>query len=97
MIEEAQIRERLAIIEPHVRWIRSFSCTEGHELIPAVAREKGLKTLVGVWLDDARDFSSFNSVFKQYFKDHPPTRSTVESPLMIDAKVEMDVVAYKPL
>ncbi len=52
---------------------------------------------VGVWLDDARDFSSFNSVFKQYFKDHPLTRSTVESPLMIDAKVEMDVVAYKPL
>lgn len=52
---------------------------------------------VGVWLDDARDFSSFNSVFKQYFKDHPPTRSTVESPLMVDAKVEMDVVAYKPL
>lgn len=52
---------------------------------------------VGVWLDDARDFSSFNSVFKHYFKDHPPTRSTVESPLMIDAKVEMDVVAYKPL
>lgn len=52
---------------------------------------------VGVWLDDARDFSSFNSVFKLYFKDHPPTRSTVESPLMIDAKVEMDVVAYNPL
>lgn len=52
---------------------------------------------VGVWLDDARDFSSFNAVFKHHFKDHPPTRSTVQSPLMIDAKVEMDVVAYKPL
>jgi exo-beta-1,3-glucanase (GH17 family) len=51
-IGEDQIRERLAIIEPHVRWIRTFSCTEGHELIPAIAHEKGLKTLVGVWLDD---------------------------------------------
>ncbi len=52
VLEEAQIRERLAIIEPYTKWIRSFSCTEGHELIPAIAREKGLKTMVGVWLDD---------------------------------------------
>lgn len=55
IIAEAQIRERLAIIEPYVRWIRTFSCTEGHELIPAIAREKGLKTLAGVWLDDDKD------------------------------------------
>ena len=54
-ISEGQIRERLAVVEPHVRWIRTFSCTEGHELIPAIAHEKGLKTLVGVWLDDDRE------------------------------------------
>ena len=54
-ISEGQIRERLAVIEPHVRWIRTFSCTEGHELIPAIAHQKGLKTLVGVWLDDDRE------------------------------------------
>ena len=54
-IGEDQIRERLAIIEPYVRWIRTFSCTEGHELIPAIAHEKGLKTLVGIWLDDDRE------------------------------------------
>ncbi len=52
---------------------------------------------VSVWLDDPRDFTSFNSVFERYFIDHPPARSTVQSPLMIDAKVEMDVVAYKPI
>ena len=55
VIEEAQIRERLAVIEPHVRWIRTFSCTDGHERIPAIAREKGLKTMVGIWLDDDRE------------------------------------------
>ena len=55
LIEEAQIRARLAVIEPYVRWIRSFSCTEGHELIPAIAKERGLKTMVGVWLDDDRE------------------------------------------
>lgn len=52
---------------------------------------------VNVWLDDARDFSSFNAVFQKHFIDHPPARSTVQSPLMVDAKVEMDVIAYKPL
>jgi exo-beta-1,3-glucanase (GH17 family) len=49
---DAQIRERLSYIQPHVNWIRSFSCSEGNELIPGIAAENGLKTMVGVWLDD---------------------------------------------
>jgi exo-beta-1,3-glucanase (GH17 family) len=49
---DAQIRERLSYIQPHVNWIRSFSCSEGNELIPAIAAENGLKTMVGIWLDD---------------------------------------------
>ncbi|MGF0538103.1 RidA family protein [Agrobacterium sp. ES01] len=52
---------------------------------------------VNVWLDDARDFSSFNAVFQKHFIDHPPARSAVQSPMMVDVKVEMDVIAYKPL
>ena len=52
---EDQIRERMKIIQPYVRWIRSFSCTEGNELIPKVAAESGIKTMVGVWLDDDRE------------------------------------------
>ncbi|MFK7889863.1 MAG: RidA family protein [Granulosicoccus sp.] len=52
---------------------------------------------VGIWLDDPRDFTSFNSVFAKYFIDNPPARSTVQSSLMVDAKIEMDVTAYKPL
>jgi reactive intermediate/imine deaminase len=51
---------------------------------------------VNVWLDDPRDFTSFNSVFAKYFTAHPPARSTVQSAIMVDAKVEMDVIAYKP-
>lgn len=51
---------------------------------------------VGVWLADARDFGSFNRVYMECFGSHRPARSTVESRLVIDAKVEMDVVAYKP-
>lgn len=52
---------------------------------------------VNVWLDDPRDFSSFNAVFEKHFIDHPPARSTVQSALMIDAKIEIDVLAWKPV
>lgn len=49
-ISEDQIRRRMEIIKPYTKWIRSFSCTEGNELIPKVAHELGIKTLVGAWL-----------------------------------------------
>jgi len=50
---------------------------------------------IGVWLDDPRDFASFNKVFKEYFGDHPPARACVVSSMVIDCKVEVDCVAYK--
>lgn len=50
LISEEQVRRRMEILRPHTRWIRSFSCTEGNEFIPKVAKEMGLKTLVGAWL-----------------------------------------------
>ncbi len=49
-IGEAQIRERLKIVQPYTRWIRTFSCTDGHEHTPRIAHELGIKTLVGAWL-----------------------------------------------
>lgn len=49
-ISEEQIRSRIEKIKPYTKWIRTFSCTDGNELIPAIAREYGLKTLVGAWL-----------------------------------------------
>ncbi|MGX1497189.1 reactive intermediate/imine deaminase [Labrenzia sp. MBR-25] len=50
---------------------------------------------VGVWLDDPRDFWSFNGVYKTYFGEHPPARACVQSTMMVDCKVEIDCVAYK--
>lgn len=49
-LSEEQIRRRIEIIRPYTKWIRSFSCTEGNELIPRIAKEYGIKTLVGAWL-----------------------------------------------
>lgn len=54
-LSEDQIRRKLTILQPHIKWIRTFSCTEGNELIPKVARELGIKTLVGAWLGDDKE------------------------------------------
>ncbi|PCH80437.1 MAG: reactive intermediate/imine deaminase [Hyphomicrobiales bacterium] len=58
----------------------------------------GLEHVVrcGVWLDDPRDFWSFNGVYKEYFCDHPPARACVQASMMVDCKVEIDCVAFNP-
>ena len=47
--------------------------------------------------DDARDFGRYNGVFKEYFPDGRLARSTVEARAVITTKIEIEVVAYKPL
>lgn len=47
-----QIKRRIDIIAPHTNWIRSFSCTDGNELIPEFAHQKELKTIVGAWISN---------------------------------------------
>jgi exo-beta-1,3-glucanase (GH17 family) len=51
-LSEKQIRKRLKVIKPYTNWVRSFSCTDGNELIPKIAKELGMKTVVGAWLGD---------------------------------------------
>lgn len=57
IISEDQIRRRMEIIAPYTKWVRSFSCIEGNELIPKVAKEFGLKTMVGAWLGDDHEMN----------------------------------------
>jgi glucan 1,3-beta-glucosidase len=55
VITEEQIRRRINVLKPYTSWIRSFSCTEGNEMIPRIAKEAGMKTLVGAWLGREAD------------------------------------------
>jgi GPH family glycoside/pentoside/hexuronide:cation symporter len=55
LLPEPQIRRRMDIVAPSTHWVRSFSCTEGHEMIPRLARERGLKTMVGAWIGHDRE------------------------------------------
>jgi len=46
-----QIRDRLRIIAPYVKRIRTFGVTDGLEVIPAIAHQEfGLDVAVGIWL-----------------------------------------------
>ncbi|MCG3157902.1 MAG: hypothetical protein DKINENOH_04538 [bacterium] len=49
-IPEPQILERMKIISPYTRWIRSFGCTHGLQEIGRIAHSLGHKTAVGAWL-----------------------------------------------
>ena len=49
-----------------------------------------------VWLDDARDFGKFNRVYSEFFHGKKPARSTLQATNMVNAKIEIEVIAYKP-
>ena len=49
------------------------------------------------WLTHAQDFVPFNAIYKTYFTKDPPVRSIFPMRFMFPCKVEMQVVAYKPL
>ena len=59
ILTEEQIRRRMKIIQPYTKWIRSFSCIEGNELIPKIAKEFGIKTLVGAWLGKDSEINEY--------------------------------------
>ena len=62
------------------------------------AADCGLSDVVKamVWLTDRADFPGFNAVYAEYFPHHPPARSAVVNDLLVDVRVEVEVVAYKP-
>jgi reactive intermediate/imine deaminase len=50
-----------------------------------------------VWLDDTRDFWTFNRVYLEFFTGPMPARSCVQAAMMVDCKIEIEAIAYKPL
>ncbi len=62
----AQIRADLKAIAPYTRAIRTYSSTDGAELIPPIAAEFGLKVTVGAWIgkDQARNKREIRSAIE---------------------------------
>jgi enamine deaminase RidA (YjgF/YER057c/UK114 family) len=79
-------------IEEETRWtiecIRRILVLDGADLGDIVK--------VTVYLQDARNFGRYNKVFAEYFPEGRVSRTSVEARAVIDCKIEMDAVAYKP-
>ena len=79
-------------IEDETRWtiegIKRILALDGADLSDVVK--------VTVYLEDARNFGRYNKVFAEYFPDGRISRTTVEARAVIECKIEMDAVAYKP-
>jgi enamine deaminase RidA (YjgF/YER057c/UK114 family) len=50
-----------------------------------------------IWLRERADFPGFNKIYGDYFPKEPPARSAVVSELLVDVRVEIEVIAYKPV
>ncbi len=79
-------------IEEETRWtlesIRRILKLDGADLDDVVK--------VTVFLADARNFGRYNKIFAEYFPEGRVARTTVEARAVIECKIEMDAVAYKP-
>jgi len=53
---------------------------------------------VSMFLRNIDDFAAMNRVYSEFFGDHKPARTTIESKFhKADMLVEVDCVAYKPI
>jgi 2-iminobutanoate/2-iminopropanoate deaminase len=79
-------------IEDETRWtiesIKRILALDGAELTDVVK--------VTAYLEDARNFGRYNKVFAEYFPEGNISRTTVEARAVIECKIELDAVAYKP-
>jgi 2-iminobutanoate/2-iminopropanoate deaminase len=57
-------------------------------------REDVVKAMV--WLKERADFPGFNAVYGEYFPSDPPARSALISNFLVDIRVEVEVLAWKP-
>jgi enamine deaminase RidA (YjgF/YER057c/UK114 family) len=49
-----------------------------------------------VWLKDPRDFHDMNRIYMTYFTKSKPIRSVFQNHFMLEFRIEIKVVAYKP-
>lgn len=72
VVSEAQIRERLSLIAPYSKWVRSFGCGSGLEVIGRVGHEMGLKVAVGAWIsrDNATNQSQINCLITEAYAEN---------------------------
>jgi 2-iminobutanoate/2-iminopropanoate deaminase len=51
---------------------------------------------ITTYLEDVRDFGRYNRAFTECIGDAVMARTTVEARAVINTKIEMDAIVYKP-
>ncbi|MFT4535647.1 MAG: GPH family glycoside/pentoside/hexuronide:cation symporter [Saprospiraceae bacterium] len=95
-LSERQIAQRMKIVAPHTKWIRSFSCTDGNELIPRIAHENGLKTMVGAWIghDKAKNEQEIAALIKEAKNGHVDIAVVGNEVLLNNELSEDEILGY---
>lgn len=73
-LSDEQIQNRIEIIKPYTNWVRTFSSADGNEMIPRIAHENGLKTMVGAWLgkdldDNEKEIANLIEIVRAGYAD----------------------------
>jgi GPH family glycoside/pentoside/hexuronide:cation symporter len=95
-LSESQISQRMDVIAPFTKWVRSFSCTKGNEYIPKVAQQKNLKTMVGAWIgnDKAQNEKEITSLIKLGESGLIDIAVVGNETLMREELTEQQLIAY---
>jgi len=95
-ISEEQIEARMKIIKPHVKWVRSFSCVDGNELIPKIAHKNGIKTLVGAWLgnDQEKNEKEIDGIIKVAKEGNADIIAVGNEVLLREDLTEDEIIKY---
>lgn len=95
-LSASQIYQRLSIVQPYVSLVRTFSCTEGNELIPQIAAGLGLKTMVGVWLDDDHEHNAIelNNALEVARAGHADVLAIGNEVLLRNEMSEAELIGY---
>tara|TARA_S200000501_G_C20605318_1_gene647761 strand:+ start:238 stop:627 length:390 start_codon:yes stop_codon:yes gene_type:complete len=86
IVVEGSIEEQTVIVIEEIKNTLKLAGAELEDVVKAM-----------VWLREKDDFPGFNAVYGQYFPKDPPVRSAVLNTLLVDVRVEIEVIAYKPL
>ena len=83
---------RAGTIEEETRW--TIECIKRILELDGAGLPDVVK--VTAYLEDARNFGRYNKVFAEYFPEGRISRTTVEARAVIECKIEMDAIAYRP-
>jgi len=83
LIDEETIEGQTNLVLTHIQSILEEAGSSFNQVVKTT-----------IYLKNMNDFPTVNQIYKNYFKDHKPARSTIEvARLPKDAKIEIELIA----